>query len=174
MSDTMIGAADLRDPTAVAEDLPDLADGGLRALLDPRAIRLDEWAPGRLEAVRRCGQVLAETGAVHASYVEAMLDRERDISTHIGEGVAIPHGTNAGKNAVRRDALAVLKFPDPVDWDGFPVTVCIAIAARNNSHVEVLGRLAGILLDPDRAAELRAAEDPEDILRLLTPPGDAG
>ena len=141
-------------------------------LLDPGAIRLDEWARGRFEAVGRCGRVLVETGAVEASYVEAMLEREHDSSTYIGDGVAIPHGTNAGKNAVRRDALAVLKFPEPVDWDGFPVTVCIAIAARSGSHVEILGRLAEILLDRDRAAELRGAEAPEDVFRLLMPRGD--
>jgi PTS system mannitol-specific IIA component len=98
-----------------------------------------------------------------------MLARERSISTYVGEGVAIPHGTLAGKEAVLRDALAVLRFPDGVDWDGYPVSVCVAIAAQGDGHVELLGELAEILLDPDRARALREATDVDDVLRLLEP-----
>ncbi len=142
---------------------------GLGALLDPGAIRLTETAADRDAAIRRCGEVLVEVGAVAPAYVAAMLDREQSISTYVGEGVAIPHGTLAGKETVLRDALAVLRFPDGVDWGGQPVTVCVAIAAGGDGHVEVLGELAQILLDPDRAAALRAASDPATVYDLLTP-----
>jgi PTS system mannitol-specific IIA component len=144
---------------------------GLGGLLDRRAIRLAERAAGRFEAVHRCGQVLVEIGAVDSTYIEAMLKREHDISTYVGEGVAIPHSTGAGKQAVLRDALAVLKFTEPVDWDGFPVTVCVAIAARGEGHIEILGQLAEILLDADRARELREATEAIDVIRLLQPTG---
>jgi PTS system mannitol-specific IIA component len=140
-----------------------------QALLDPSAIRLAETATDRNAAIRRCGEVLVETGAVDPAYVEAMLEREQSISTYVGEGVAIPHATLAGKQAVHRDALAVLRFPAEVDWDGFPVSVCVAIAARGDGHVAILAELAQILLDPDRAAALRAATSPEAVLELLAP-----
>ncbi|MEV4535087.1 PTS sugar transporter subunit IIA [Asanoa sp. NPDC049518] len=142
---------------------------GLGALLDPAAIRLAETAADRDAAIRRCGEVLVEVGAVAPAYVSAMLEREQSVSTYVGEGVAIPHGTLAGKETVLRDALAVLRFPDGVDWGGQPVTVCVAIAARGDGHVEVLGELAQILLDPDRAAALRAATDQATVYDLLTP-----
>ncbi|WSA12521.1 PTS sugar transporter subunit IIA [Micromonospora sp. NBC_01813] len=139
------------------------------ALLERRAVRLTEQAGDRIAAIRRCGEVLVETGAVTDEYVAAMLERERSISTYVGEGVAIPHGTLASKEAVRRDALAVLRFPDGVDWDGAQVTVCVAIAARGDGHVELLAALAEILLDPDKARELREATEIDDVLRLLAP-----
>ncbi|HEY2948311.1 MAG TPA: PTS sugar transporter subunit IIA [Micromonosporaceae bacterium] len=139
------------------------------ALLDRRAIRLAERAADRDEAVRRCGDVLVELGAVTPAYSESMLERERSVPTYMGEGVAIPHGTLAGKDSVLRDALAVLKFPDGIDWDGNPVTVCIAIAVRGDGHLALLAELAEILLDPDRARALREAEDPDEVLRLLSP-----
>ena len=139
------------------------------AILVPQAIRLQEHAVGRDDAIRRCGGVLVEIGAVDPAYVEAMLDRERSVSTYVGEGVAIPHGTNAAKSAVRRDALAVLRFPAGVDWGGSPVEVCVAIAAQGDGHVDLLAELAEILMDPDRAAALRRATDPRDVLRLLVP-----
>lgn len=142
---------------------------GLRGLLDDRAIRLAETAADRDDAIRRCGEALVAVGAAKPSYVDAMLARERSISTYVGEGVAIPHGTLTSKEDVERDALAVLRFPEGVDWDGEHVSVCVAIAARGDGHVALLGELALVLLDPDRARLLREATEPDDVRRLLTP-----
>jgi PTS system mannitol-specific IIA component len=137
-------------------------------LLARDAIRLGERAGSREEAIRRCGAVLVETGAVAPAYVEAMLERERSVSTYIGEGVAIPHGTLDSKETVARDALAVLSFPDGVDWGGEDVRVCVAIAAAGDGHVDILAALAEVLMDPGQAARLRAATDADEILNLLT------
>ena len=120
----------------------------LVGLLEERAIRLAERAADRDDAIRQCGQTLVDVGAVDPAYVEAMLERERSISTYVGEGVAIPHATLAGKAAVRRDALAVLRFPDGVDWGGETVVVCVAIAAIGDGHVEILSRARA---DPARS-----------------------
>ncbi|HEX7744154.1 MAG TPA: PTS sugar transporter subunit IIA [Micromonosporaceae bacterium] len=136
-------------------------------LLERRAVRLAERAADRDGAIRRCGEVLVELGAVTPGYVDSMLERERSVPTYLGEGVAIPHGTLSGKDAVRRDALAVLKFPDGVDWGGNPVTICIAIAARGDGHVELLAELADVLLDPARARALREVTDADEVLRIL-------
>jgi PTS system mannitol-specific IIA component len=140
------------------------------ALLDRQAIHLDVHAPDQAMAIRMCGQALVDVGAVTPDYIQTMLDREESISTYLGEGVAIPHGTNKGKDAVRRDALAVLRFPDGVDWKGSPVTMCIAIAAHHGDrHIAILTALAEILLDPERARVLREADDPDAVLALLNP-----
>ncbi|WIM94600.1 PTS sugar transporter subunit IIA [Actinoplanes oblitus] len=136
-------------------------------LLDRRAIRLAETAADRDDAIRRTGLALVEIGAVDPGYVDTMLARERSISTYVGEGVAIPHGTLGGKELVRRDALSVLRFPETVDWDGEPVTLCVGIAAKGDGHVELLAALAEILLDEEAARELREATDPSTVIRLL-------
>ncbi|GAB3839176.1 PTS sugar transporter subunit IIA [Dactylosporangium cerinum] len=136
-------------------------------LLTGDAIRLHERAGSRDEAIRRCGEVLVSVGAVSGDYVDAMLAREQSVSTYIGEGVAIPHGTLNSKENVRRDALAVLRFPDGVDWDGNDVRVCVAIAAAGDGHIDILASLAEVLMDPDQAQRLRDATDPADVLQLL-------
>jgi len=138
-----------------------------RPVLELRAIRVAESAADREAAIHRCADVLDEIGAVHPAYREAMLDREWAMSTHLGEGIAIPHGLDVSRLLVRRDALAVLRFPDGVDWDGDRVFVCVAIAARGNGHIALLAALAEILLDPDRADALREASDPAEIVRML-------
>jgi mannitol PTS system EIIA component len=141
----------------------------LTELLDVSAIALDARAASKEDAVRACGNKLVEIGAVGPAYVEAMLEREQTISTYVGEGVAIPHGTLAGKDAVVRDALCYLRFADPVDWGGEEVTVCVGIAAAGDGHVDVLAALAQVLMDPDQAAAWRAAQRPEDVLAALAP-----
>ncbi len=55
-----------------------------------------------------------------------------------------------------------------MDWDGNQVTVCIAIAADGDQHIKLLSALAVVLLDPVKAARLRAADDVETVLSLLT------
>lgn len=146
----------------------------LRPVLEPHGVRVAETAPDRVSAIHRCADVLEEIGAVHPAYREAMLDREWAMSTYLGEGVAIPHGLDVSRILVRRDALAVLRFPAGVEWDGGRVTVCVAVAARGDGHVRLLAALADILLDPHRARALREATDPEAIVAMLHATEDRG
>src|SRR5215472_2168489 len=105
--------------------MSDVRDG----LLTERAVRFGVRAADREAAVRACGELLVEIGAVAPEYVPAMLLRESEISTYVGEGVAIPHATHAGRAYVRRDALAVLSLAEPVEWgEGARAGLCVAIA----------------------------------------------
>lgn len=140
-------------------------------LLDREAVRLDATATGREDAIRQCGEALVRAGAVDPTYVEAMLERERSVSTYVGEGVAIPHGTLEGKDAVRHDAVSFVRFPGGVAWGEHRVVLCIGIAARGDGHVRLLSELAQILLDADRARALRETEDIDEVVRLLQPAG---
>ncbi len=149
-----------------------MADAALTSLLAEDSIRLDRSADDRFDAVRQCGQALLDAGAVDASYIDAMLQREHSVSTFVGEGVAIPHGTLAGKESVQHDAIAVLRFPDGVDWEGNDVRVCVGIAAAGGGHIALLSQLAEILLDPAKAEQLRNATASQQVYELLTPGED--
>jgi len=144
----------------------------LTELLAESSIRLTETAASRDDAIRATGRALVEAGAVDESYVDAMFEREASVSTYVGEGVAIPHGTLAGKDAVKADALVVLRFPTPVDWDGNEVSVTVGIAAKGNGHIAILSQLASILLDPEAAAALRGATTTDEVYALLASSDD--
>jgi PTS system mannitol-specific IIA component len=139
----------------------------LTELLAASSIRLEATATDRDDAIRQTGAALVEAGAVDPSYVDAMLERENSVSTFVGEGVAIPHGTLAGKDAVKDDAIVVLRFPDGVDWDGNPVSVAVGIAAKGNGHIALLSQLATVLLDPEKAEALRGATTADQVYELL-------
>lgn len=137
--------------------------------LTTESVRIGATARDRADAIDQCGALLVELGAVEPGYVAAMHEREASIPTFVGEGVAIPHGTDASRSLVRRTALAVIQFPDGVDWGGPTVHVAIGIAASGKEHLQVLSALAGVLADPERAARLRSAASVDDVLELLAP-----
>ncbi len=141
-------------------------------VLPIEGIRLGRKASDKWDAIRQSGALLVELGAVEPAYADTMLERERSVSTYIGEGVAIPHGTDASRALVRQTTLGVLQFPDGVDWDGQKVTLCVAIAAKGEEHVTVLSALAQILMEPDQAARLRTSADVAEVHRLLSSIGE--
>jgi len=139
-------------------------------LLPRDAVRLGRRASDRFDAVRQSGQVLVEIGAVEPPYVDAMLERELQISTSLGEGFAIPHGTNESRQWIRETRLAFLQFPDGVDWGDDNVIVCVGIAAVGDEHVSLLARLAEVLVVPEQAVRLRSAKQIDDVLAILGSP----
>lgn len=137
------------------------------AVLPREGIRLGLTAADKWDAIRQCGAVLTELGAVEDGYPDAMTEREKSVSTFIGEGVAIPHGTDESRALVRRTTLGVLQFPLGVDWDGQTVNICVAIAAKGDEHVTVLSSLAQILMDPAQAEQLRTSASVDAVYDLL-------
>jgi mannitol/fructose-specific phosphotransferase system IIA component len=139
-------------------------------LLLHESVRLGLRAADKFDAVRQSGDALVEIGAVEPPYVEAMLQRERQMSTSLGEGFAIPHGTDESRRWIRETRLSFLQFPGGVDWDDDEVVVCIGIAAVGDEHVALLARLAQVLVEPEQAARLRSADRVEDVLSILASP----
>ncbi len=141
----------------------------LPELLSEASIRLECTAADRDDAIRQAGEALVDAGAVDPSYVSAMLERERSVSTYVGESIAFPHATLAEVDAVKRDAIVVLRFPDGVDWDGNRVVVVIGLAALGRGHIGLLSRLATVLLEPGRAEAIRSASTPAEVFAALAP-----
>jgi mannitol/fructose-specific phosphotransferase system IIA component len=137
------------------------------SLLDVSGIKLAQTAASLSDAVDQVGRTLLDIGAVEADYLPAMHERERSVSTFIGEGVAIPHGTDEARKYVRRTSLVVLQFPEGVDWGGNDVRMCVGIAANGNEQVGILSSLARVLMDAELAAQLREAKDADTVIRIL-------
>ena len=142
------------------------------AVLPREGIRLGLTAADKWDAVRQSGALLDELGAVEPGYPEAMLERERTVSTFIGEGVAIPHGTDEARALVKKTTLGFLQFPEGIDWDGNDVRICVAIAAKGNEHMAVLSGLAQILMEPEQAEALRSSNSVDEVLELLSGLGE--
>jgi len=139
------------------------------AMLSREGVRLGLKAADRADAIQQAGEVLVEIGAVEAPYVEAMHEREKVLSSYVGEAFALPHGTDQSRVHIKRSAVVFLQFPDGLDWEGESVRACIAIAARSDEHIHVMGSLAGVLVDADKAEILRTTSNPDEVIKLLEP-----
>ena len=136
-------------------------------VLSEESIKLDGSARTRDEAITEAGRLLVAAGAVDDSYVDAMHERETSVSTYMGNGLAIPHGTNEAKPSIKRTAISFVRYAEPVDWKGQPAEFVVGIAGAGDDHLTVLSALAGIFTDDDAIARLRSASAPADVLAAL-------
>lgn len=119
-------------------------------------------------AIDEAGALLVAAGAVEAAYVDAMHEREKSVSTYMGNGLAIPHGTNEAKTAIRRTGISFVRYPEPIDWNGKPAEFVVGIAGLGNDHMALLTKIAHVFLDKDEVARLRAATSADDVRAVLS------
>jgi PTS system mannitol-specific IIC component len=136
-------------------------------VLSEDSIVLSGSARTRDDAITEAGRLLVAAGAVDDSYVDAMHEREKSVSTFMGNGLAIPHGTNEAKPSIRRTAISFVRYDEPIDWLGQPAEFVVGIAGAGDDHLSVLSSLAGIFTDDDAIARLRSAGAPSDVLAAL-------
>ncbi|MGH3581252.1 MAG: PTS mannitol transporter subunit IICBA [Mycobacterium sp.] len=132
------------------------------------SIVLNGSASNADEAITEAGRVLVAAGAVDPSYVDAMHEREKSVSTYMGNGLAIPHGTNEAKSAIRKTGISFIRYTDPIDWNGKPAEFVVGIAGAGNDHMALLTRIAHVFLDKDEVARLRQANSAEEIRAVLS------
>ncbi|MEX3649050.1 PTS mannitol transporter subunit IICBA [Mycolicibacterium porcinum] len=119
-------------------------------------------------AIDEAGALLVAADAVEPAYVEAMHEREKSVSTYMGNGLAIPHGTNEAKTAIRRTGISFVRYPEPIDWNGKPAEFVVGIAGLGNDHMALLTKIAHVFLDKDEVARLRAATSADDVRAVLS------
>lgn len=141
-------------------------------ILARQSVRLGQPPLSKEDAIRLCGQILVDAGAATPAYIDGMLAREQQISTFLGEGVAIPHGTNESRGYIVRAALGFVQFPGGIDWNGKTAYVLIPIASATDEHVSILASLAEVLMDSDSAERLRTTSSVDEVLTLLAPSED--
>ena len=128
-------------------------------------------APGNArskdDAIREAGQLLVDAGAVDPAYVDAMFEREKSVSTYMGNFLAIPHGTNEAKDTIGRSAISVVRYDAPIDWNGNEVRFAVGIAGVNNGHLEILGKIAIVFSDSAEVEKLLAAGSADELYDLL-------
>ncbi|HEX6365984.1 MAG TPA: PTS sugar transporter subunit IIA [Agromyces sp.] len=135
-------------------------------------VRLAPRAATRDEAIREAGAILVGVGAVDPGYIDSMLEREGSVSTYMGNFLAIPHGTNEAKDQIRRSALSVVRYDEPVDWGGEPARFVVGIAGIENEHLEILSKIAVIFSDEDAVQRLIDARTAEELHALLSEVND--
>ena len=156
-------AAPRPDEQEAAKDSADSAP----QILAPSSIVLDGTATDSASGIDEAGALLVAAGAVDEGYVRAMHDREATVSTFMGNGLAIPHGTNEAKSSITRSAMSFVRYPGGIDWNGNPTTFVIGIAGVGNEHLALLQKVAMTFSDPAQVKRLEDATTTDEILEIL-------
>ena len=142
-------------------------------LLKPQSILLNASPTNKADAIYTLGDLMDKGGNLSdkAEYLEAVFAREESGSTGLGDGIATPHAKSAG---VKEAGLAAMVVPNGVDFDaldGQPSRLFFIIAAPEgaaDTHVEVLSKLATMVIDPDFKNALIQAATVDRFLELIT------
>lgn len=143
----------------------------IRDLLAIESIDVHASAADKNEIIRKAIDLMEKSGKIaeRAPYEEQVYNREKESTTGVGMGIAIPHGRSA---AVKQPGLAAMVIPDGVDYDsldGQPVNLLFLIAAPEggNVHLQVLAQLSRMLMNEELSSALKKAQTPEEFLNLL-------
>lgn len=141
-------------------------------LLRPEGIKINAVPSNQMDAIDQLVALQDASGNIAdtVEYKKAILAREGEFSTAVGDGIAIPH---AKTKAVKKPGLAAMTLAKGVDWkapDDAPATLAFMIAApegQNNVHLEMLAKLSQLLMHEEFANALRSAKTPEEFLATI-------
>lgn len=140
-------------------------------LLNSNNIKLNLASTDKETAIKLAGQLLLDNGYVQEGYISAMLEREKEISTYIGKGIAIPHGVSSAKNQIKKSGIVVLQFPNGVKFGEETAYLVIGIAGIGNEHMNILANIASAIEeneDSNIIEKLRTTQHAEDIYHTFT------
>ncbi len=141
-------------------------------LLSEEAIQINGVANSKNEVIDKMVDLMTKNGNINdkEKYKQAVLKREEEGTTGIGEGIAIPHGKS---DAVSKPGLSAMVVPNGVEFnslDGQPAKLLFLIAAPNtkdNVHLDVLSRLSTLLMDTEFRSALLNAKSPKEFLACI-------
>lgn len=145
----------------------DLLEVENNTLLNEGNILLGLESESKEEAIIRAGELLFNNGYTKYEYIDSMLERENIISTYIGLGIAIPHGTESGKSEVEKAGIIVLQYPKGIKFGTQTAYLLIAVAAKHDEHLEIISSIAKSLEDIELIEKIKTTTNPKDILKAF-------
>lgn len=138
--------------------------------LTKESIFLGMTETNQTDIIKFVGEQLVKQGNVSEEYIQGMLDREKQVSTYLGESIAVPHGVIDAKQYVKNTGIVFCQFPAGVQWgedEDSIAKLVIGIAAKGDEHIHVITAITNALDDEDAIETLKSTTNPEDVLRIL-------
>ncbi len=138
------------------------------SIIVKEGIVLGQLPETKEEAIAKAGELLVKLGYVDESYIPAMLEREKLVSTYMGMGVAIPHGTSQAKSTVKKSGIVCLQYPQGVYFGSEKAQLIFGIAGVGDEHLEILANICTMLEDEKVLEELKTTKDVDWVLSHLS------
>ncbi len=133
---------------------------GINDVLVLKNILVNQKSVSKDAAIEKAGQLLVDGGYVLPEYIVAMKEREAQLTTYIGHGVAIPHGVGVAKDKILKSGISVIQYPDGIVFDEDKVAyLIVGIAGKGKEHLKILSNLAEFIIEEEELLkELFSAE----------------
>lgn len=156
-------------PASAVEAEPEVKEEkkAKKAVLKKEGIKTGLKSVDKETAIRAAGQLLCDLGFANEDYIQAMVDRENMVSTYMGMGVAIPHGTSNAKETVKKSGIVVMQYPEGVDFGDEKAYLVIGIAGVGDEHLEILGNIVASLEDEELLETLKKNADVDTIMKTF-------
>ena len=154
--------------TAVAEPEQKEESSGNKTVMLREGVKLGLKSVSKEEAIRAAGELLKEIGCVGDAYVDAMLEREKLVTTYMGLGVAIPHGTTQAKGEVKKSGIVMLQYPEGVPFGDEKAQLVFGISGVGDEHLDLLANISNALEDEDLLEKLKTTNDVDLILKTFS------
>lgn len=151
---------------APAAEVP--AEAPKNRVIDQNGILLNQTPVTKEEAIRAAGELLVKQGCVEPSYVDAMIEREKLVTTYMGMGLAIPHGTTDAKGSVKKTGIVLVQYPEGVDFGDEKAQLVFGIAGIGDEHLDLLSKICEALEDESVMEQMKTTTDVEWILKQLS------
>ena len=144
----------------------------IKDILAPESMIMALKATNKEDAIKEMADLEVKTDIVNDEdeFIKSIWARENESTTGIGEGIAMPHARNKTINKARVLFAKSEKGIDYNSLDGQPVHLFFMITApdgADNTHLEALAKLSGLLIDPDLVNALKKAQTPEEVIQLF-------
>ena len=141
-------------------------------LLSIDSIEIGSSYKDKDELLKNAVKLMCRSGIINneKEYLNSVLKREKESTTGVGNGIAIPHGRC---KAVDKAGLAAIVLNKPVEYealDNKPVELLFLIAApedKGNVHLEILSKLAMMLMDQEFTFKLKNSRTAEEFIRVI-------
>ena len=144
-----------------------------KGVLVEENIMLNLSSESKFEAIERAGRLLVSRGYVNENYIEGMKAREDEVTTYMGNGVAIPHGMNEYKKQIVDSGIVILQYPDGVDFGEENIAyIVIGIAGKGDDHMAFLSQIALTVQYEENVQKLIDAKTEAEIMRIIEEEGE--
>lgn len=137
-------------------------------VLNEENILINVKTESKMNAIERAGNLLVDKGYVGKEYINGMKAREEEVTTYIGNGIAIPHGMNKYVKYIKNSGIVIIQYPEGVDFgEGNTAYLVIGIAGKNNDHMGIISKIAIVCQSQDNVNRLIKSRDRKEIYEII-------
>lgn len=122
------------------------------------------------DAIKKVGQILVDTNSIKENYIQSMIDAIKQLGPYIvmAPGFALAHARPS--EDVLKEDVSIITLKEPVCFNSIndPVYVIMCLAAKDsNSHIDLMQKIATILMKGDTIENLKKVNSVEDVQKIF-------